>query len=122
MPPPQVLKGLLPLLRQRRVLYLLFEFWPRGIRRAAKTEAHEVLKLLHACGYVLFDTQTLRLGSDGGGAGAQPLSAGATFRKPNGLQENVDWFHLNDKLYKANFGYWTDMVAVASGEVDFERF
>ena len=118
----EVLKGMRDLLSERRVLYLLFEFWPRGMRRFAKTEAHEVLSLLHSYGYVLFDTHTLRLGTDGGQAGLLPLPAGATFRKPNKLRENVDWFHTSDRLYKTDFGYWTDMVAVASGEVEFERF
>ena len=101
------------------MLYVLLEFWPRGMRKAAKADASEVLDLLHSHGYALFDTHTLRLGSDGSAA---PLSAAATFHKPNELRANAEWFHENDKLYKTSFGYWTDIVAVATGELDLNKF
>ena len=56
------------------------------------------------------------------GTGAAPLSAAATFHKPNELRANAEWFHENDKLYKTSFGYWTDIVAVATGELDLNKF
>ena len=44
-----------------------------------------------------------------------PLTAANTFQRPVGLRTNVDWYLNNDARYRANFGYWTDMLAVASG-------
>ena len=113
----EVLKGLIVTLRQQRVLYVLFEFWPAGMRRNAQVDAHLVLELLNSCGYTLFDTTTLRLGSEGA-----PISARETFRRPSRLRENVDWFHVADRQHGARFGYWADFLAVASGPLDFDLF
>ena len=35
----EVLRGLADALRERRVLYVLLEFWPKGMRRHAKADA-----------------------------------------------------------------------------------
>ena len=114
----EVLKGLEVALRERRVLYVLLEFWPKGMRKAARVDAAEVLRLLHSCGYVLFDTQTIHLR----GSGDRPVPSAATFRKPNEARANAEWFRMQDQQRRARFGYWTDMVAVAGGVVDFDRF
>ena len=46
------------------MLYLLLEFWPKGMRKDAKVEAHEVLDLLNSHGYAIFDTRTVQIGGD----------------------------------------------------------
>ena len=66
-----------------------------------------------------FDMHTLRLGRDGD---TEPLTADATFHKPNELGKNAAWFHMQDRLHRSGFGYWTDMLAVATGELDFAKF
>jgi hypothetical protein len=60
------------------VLYLLLEFWPAGMRKTAKTEAHELLELLNANGYVIFDTRTVSIQSDN----KAPKSLATNFRRP----------------------------------------
>ena len=115
----EVLRGLADALRERRVLYVLLEFWPKGMRRHAKADAAQVLALLASYGYALFDMHTLRLGRDGD---TEPLTADATFHKPNELGKNAAWFHMQDRLHRSGFGYWTDMLAVATGELDFAKF
>lgn len=107
----EVLRGLIGALREQRVLYVLLEFWPRGMHQHG-LDAHDVLQLLHGHGYTLFDSRALRLGGD---ASSVPLTACNTFQRPVGLRTNVDWYLHNDARYRANFGYWTDMLAVASG-------
>jgi len=115
----EVLRGLVRALREQRVLYVLLEFWPRGMNKHG-LDAHEVLQLLHGHGYTLFDTRGLRLGSEGSLA---PLSAASTFRRPVGLRANVDWYLDNDARHHADFGYWTDVLAVASGaELNLDLF
>lgn len=107
----EVLRGLVGALREQRVLYVLFEFWPRGMRQHG-LDAHEVLQLLHQHGYTMFDSRGLRLGAD---ASPAPLTASSTFQRPVGLRANVDWYLNHDARYNANFGYWTDILAMASG-------
>ena len=47
-------------------------------------------------------------------------------RRVRGLRSNFSplllVIHINDKLHRSGFGYWTDVVAVATGEVDMARF
>ncbi len=107
----EVLRGLVRTLREQRVLYVLLEFWPRGMRQHG-LDAYEVLSLLHRHGYTLFDSRALRLGGE---ASAEPLNAASTFRRPVSLRASVDWYLENDARYGAKFGYWTDVLAVASG-------
>ena len=107
----EVLRGLIGALREQRVLYVLLEFWPHGMHQHG-LDAHDVLHLLHGHGYALFDSRTLRLGGD---ASSVPLTAANTFQRPVGLRANVDWYLNNDARCRANFGYWTDILAVASG-------
>ena len=115
----EVLRGLVRALREQRVLYVLFEFWPNGMRQHG-VDAYEVLTMLHDHGYTLFDSRGLRLGNE---ASIEPLSAASTFRRPVSLLANVDWYTKNDRHYNANFGYWTDVLAVASGpELDLDFF
>ena len=115
----EVLRGLVGALREQRVLYVLLEFWPRGMHQHG-LDAHDVLQLLHGHGYTLFDSRALRLGGD---ASAVPLTAANTFQRPVGLRTNVDWYLNNDARYRANFGYWTDMLAVASGgDINLDLF
>ena len=114
-----MLRGLVGALREQRVLYVLLEFWPRGMHQHG-LDAHDVLQLLHGHGYTLFDSRALRLGGD---ASAVPLTAANTFQRPVGLRTNVDWYLNNDARYRANFGYWTDMLAVASGgDINLDLF
>lgn len=115
----EVLRGLIGALREQRVLYVLLEFWPRGMHQHG-LDAHDVLQLLHRHGYTLFDSRALRLGAD---ASSVPLTAANTFQRPVGLRTNVDWYLNNDARYRANFGYWTDMLAVASGgDINLDLF
>ena len=115
----EVLRGLARTLREQRVLYILLEFWPRGMRHHG-LDAYDVLQLLHSFGYTLFDTRALRLGNEGS---ADPLNAANTFRRPVNMRSNVDWYLQNDARHKTKFGYWTDVLAVASGpEVNLDLF
>ena len=88
----EVLRGLIGALRAQRVLYVLLEFWPRGMHQHG-LDAHDVLQLLHGHGYTLFDSRALRLGGD---ASSVPLTAANTFQRPVGLRTNVDWYLHND--------------------------
>ena len=104
-----VLLGLLDSLIKQRVLYVLLEFWPAGMQRDAKVSAKDVLHLLARCGYALFDTHTLKM--DGG---TEPLGSNATFKRPTELDRNAEWYQTMDRKHGSRFGYWTDIVAVAS--------
>lgn len=112
-----VLRGMVESLRAQRVMYVLFEFWPAGMRKHAGVDAVSVLKLLSECGYAIFDTHTIRHNG-----GKEPEGAGPTFRRPTALERNVRWFADMDVQYKSNFGYWTDMVAVAMNGAEPEQF
>lgn len=115
----EVLRGMVRALREQRVLYVLFEFWPRGIRQHG-LDAHDLLRLLNQHGYTLFDTAALRLGTEGSN---KPLNAASTFRRPVGLRANTEWYFENDARYMANFGYWTDVLAVACGaQINLDLF
>ena len=46
--------------------------------------------------------------------GVEPLSARATFRRPTELERNANWYHQMDRAHGSRFGYWTDLVAVAT--------
>lgn len=100
---------MIELLRRQRVLYVLLEFWPRAMRRDANMDASQVFELLAGCGYTIFDTHTIRM--DGG---REPTSAKSTFSRPTNLKENAQWYLNMDKMHGSRFGYWTDIVAVAS--------
>lgn len=100
-----VLKGMQKLLAHNRVQYVILEYWPRGIL-SATGNPNKVLKLLNKFGYLLFDTQTLRLNKP-------KISYANSFRKPLYIQNYHDWYINEDKKAKDSFGSWTDIIAVA---------
>ena len=100
------------------MLYLLLEFWPKGMRKDAKVEAHEVLDLLNSHGYAIFDTRTVQIGGDR----REPQQLSRTFGRPMEFKSNVDWYHQVDSQYGSKMGYWTDMLAVATQPGDLGRF
>lgn len=111
-----MLQGMTQLLKRQGVLYVLLEFWPAAMHRDAGVEAQQVLELLTDCGYTLFDTQTIRM--DGG---MEPTSTRSTFSRPTNLKGNAEWYLEMDRLHSSRFGYWTDIVAVASN-AELARF
>ena len=106
-----------PLSPRQRVLYVMLEFWPKAMRRHGGADASQALRLLHDHGYTLFDTRTLRM--DGG---SEPAGAQNTFLRPTDLEANARWFERMDDEFHSSFGYWTDVIAVASHRADPRRF
>ena len=117
-----VLRGLMISLREKRVLYILLEFWPSGMRKNARVDAADVLSLLHSFGYALFDTRVLSTPIQGDGGFGKMLPTAATFPRPVGFRQVVDWYNTTSVEHKSQFGYWTDVVAVASGALDLNMY
>ena len=123
---PFVFRGMKKVIQERRIPYIMTEWWPRGIETGGNFEkkveekcelAMEAMYLLHDAGYALFAT---------------PLEAHPRLTDPNGLEhiklrkmnrrfddlreDCLGIYDLEEKFpftEKKTYGYWTDIVAVS---------
>jgi FkbM family methyltransferase len=107
-----VLQGLERILQQKRVLYIITEFWPTGLRGTHGRDAAEILYLLSKYGYTIFDSRTLYLRNN---CCPTAIPTGEDFTRPtiNAYQYSA-WFEERDQKHGDKFGTWTDLLAQAN--------
>ena len=101
---------------------MLLEFWSAGMLRNAEVDAYDVLSLLHNAGYMLHDTRVISTPIANDGVYGKVLPSATTFPRPVGFRAAVDWYNSTSFEYDNKFGYWTDIVAVASGDIDLQMY
>lgn len=109
-----VLEGMRKALEQRRVLYVMLEFWPRAIKTTSHRTGYEALKLLASYGYEIYDTKVhhrrKRKEPNNSPPGTQRKN---DFFRPTALKAASGWYEDMDNIYRDTFGCKTDMLAVA---------
>ena len=117
---PKVFEGMRQAVEQRKIHFIMTEFWPKGINLMNDysekcKEAIEYLYMIHDAGYILYSAPIM----------AHPRASGYWFikRLPNrrdrpfhNLKEDcLGMYKLEEKFSDKDYhmGYWTDIIAVS---------
>ena len=118
---PQVFHGMKDSIQERKIHYIMTEFWPKGINSmngySSKCEnAIEFLFDLHNSGYSLF-AAPIEAHPKSDPKGREQTAANKLDRRFDDLKEDCLWLHRLEQKYPSqtnwSMGYWTDVFAVA---------
>ena len=124
---PFVFRGMKKVIQERRIPYIMTEWWPRGIETGGgnfekKVEekcelAMETMHLLHDAGYVLFATPLEAHPRLTDANGLQHIKLRKMNRRFDDLREDcLGIYDLEEKFpftESNTYGYWTDVIAVS---------
>ncbi|CAB9527170.1 expressed unknown protein [Seminavis robusta] len=107
---------------QRRVDYVMFEYWPKGMDLLSTGDvhkrscvAHSILQALHEAGYTLYalpGTAHIKAPKEGKRAIVREKAPMHNFR-----ENCLYYYQVEDRFPSPDYkmGYWSDMLAVAPG-------
>jgi hypothetical protein len=118
---PLVFSGLKRAIQERRIDFIITEFWPKGMdlmmsTSACESGAVEILKTLHNAGYTLYSTRVIQHPKG-------PIEPRKCIRDDIECIRPTDdakkfcmWFYDIEKMFphdEYKMGYWSDIVAVS---------
>ena len=119
---PQVFSGMKETIQNRKIHYIMTEFWPKGIDKMNNytsnkcEESLSFLTNLHNAGYILF-AAPIEAHPRSDPEGRQQTAANKLDRRFDDLKEDCLELHRLEQKYPSKFdwsmGYWTDIFAVS---------
>eukprot|EP00586_Coscinodiscus_wailesii_P017364 CAMPEP_0172492868 /NCGR_PEP_ID=MMETSP1066-20121228/24126_1 /TAXON_ID=671091 /ORGANISM="Coscinodiscus wailesii, Strain CCMP2513" /LENGTH=296 /DNA_ID=CAMNT_0013262715 /DNA_START=120 /DNA_END=1010 /DNA_ORIENTATION=- len=128
---PSVFMGLQNSIKEHRIHYILFEYWPKGMDLVSKdsvgkkmdrcTVPVSILEALISAGYQLYAMHVTSHPS--GPRDGRRASQGKGFRERplHNLKDNCDWYYDVEENFPSEdyfMGYWSDFLAVSPDAAD----